>query len=335
MLTSTHRHNQDLIKELARTKSELEQARIEAEGGKASPASQNASAAHLPGPGPHDLPSHNMSHLPGPGPHDLPSHNMSHLPGPEDAHLQQDPKQQVQEQYPSPDQPPTKKRRLVDHQDLSKVGMNMRRYGRGIFKAPYPHRHAASSVLFSFDMPALPPKETADVLLRQYRCTLHPTIPVLFWHEFQEQYDHVYQEGSLQNIPRIWVGLLFAVFAIGTLHRDWEEGQKYLEISRSQIDMWTEDLTLDHARVALLTTIFLVEMNLKSAGWTWLGVATRIAFDIGLHCEAGTWPVIEEEMRRRVWWCIYSCDWSAVFPHSGLQMLTIAACYALKWDGPR
>ena len=185
----------------------------------------------------------------------------------------------------------------------------MQRYSRGIFNAPYPYRQAASPLSFSFDLPALPPKEVANVLLRQYHYTLHPTIPVLYWHEFQEQYDRVYQDGSLQNVPRIWIGLLFAVFAVGTLHRDWKEGQKYLKISRSHIDMWTDGLTLDHARAALLSSIFLVEMNLKSAGWTWLGVATRIAFDLGLHCEAGTWSAIEKEMRRRVWWCIYSCDW--------------------------
>lgn len=73
--------------------------------------------------------------------------------------------------------------------------------------------------------------------------------------------------------------------------------------------MWSEDLTLDHARAALLSSIFLVEMNLKSAGWIWIGLAVRISFDIGLHCEAGTWPAVETEMRRRVWWCVYACDW--------------------------
>ena len=293
MLTYAIRHNQDLIKELARTRAELEQAKNTPEKGTPAQMCQHASTAHLPGPEPSQLPSHNLSHL----------------PGPENAHLPQDPKEHFLEQFPSPDQPPTKKRRVTGTQDLSRVGTNMQRYGRGIFKPPYPHQQGASPVSFSSSLPGLPPKQVADVLLRQYHFTLHPTIPVLHWHAFQEQYDAVYREGSLHSVPRIWVGLLFAVFAVGTLHRDWKEGQKYLEISRSQIDMWTEDLTLDHARAALLTSIFLVEMNLKSAGWTWLGVATRTAFDIGLHCEAGTWPAIEEEMRRRVWWCIYACDW--------------------------
>jgi len=124
----------------------------------------------------------------------------------------------------------------------------------------------------------------------------------------------------------VWGALLFAVFACGTLHRSWTEGQRYLGISGSLIDLWTEDLTLDHARTALLSSIFLVEMNLISAGWTWIGYAVRISFDIGLHCELGTWPPIEAEMRRCVWWCVYSCDWYDRAPAALRYQLTITVC---------
>ncbi|CAD6592128.1 MAG: hypothetical protein ASARMPRED_006040 [Alectoria sarmentosa] len=184
----------------------------------------------------------------------------------------------------------------------------MQQHGKGIFKPPYPCQRTSSPDLFSSSLPGLPPKHVADILMDQYRTTLHPTLPLIHWPSFKEQYDNAYKDGSLHGVPRIWSALLFAVFACGTLHRSWYDGQKYLEISKSLIDMWTEDLTLDHARAAMLTSIFLIEMNLKSAGWTWIGFAVRISFDIGLHCEAGTWPAIEKEMRRRVWWCVYACD---------------------------
>lgn len=185
----------------------------------------------------------------------------------------------------------------------------MQQHGRGIFKPPYPHQETSSPGPFSSSLPGLPPKNVADTLVDQYRVTFHPTLPLVHWPSFGERYENAYKDGSLQGVPRIWSAFLFAVFACGTLHRSWHDGQKYLEISKSLIDMWTEDLTLDHARVALLTSIFLIEMNLKSAGWTWIGFAVRISFDIGLHCEAGTWPAVEKEMRRRVWWCVYACDW--------------------------
>jgi len=73
-------------------------------------------------------------------------------------------------------------------------------------------------------------------------------------------------------------------------------------------DLFNDEFTIDHARAALLTSIFLMEINCKSASWTWLGSTVRIAQDIGLHRESGPWGVVENEVRRRVWWGIYVWD---------------------------
>ena len=205
--------------------------------------------------------------------------------------------------------PPSKRRKIDVIQNLPQIGINMARFGRGIFKPPYPQPPTLAPLMSPSTLPGLPPKDVADVLLRQYHFTIHPTLPMLHWPSFQEQYEGVYRDGSLHNVPSMWSALLFAVFACGTLHRSWSEGQKYLEVSRSMIDLWSDDLSLDHARAALLHCMFLIESNRKSAGWVWMGIAERISFDIGLNCEAGTWDPIEREMRRRVWWSIYACDW--------------------------
>ena len=210
---------------------------------------------------------------------------------------------------PSPEQRQSKRRRLAGAVDLYTIGSNMERHGRGIFKPPYPQHVSSSPISPSSSIPALPPKEIADILIHQYHFTLHPTLPIIHWPSFQEQYNAVYEANTLENVPQIWIALLYAIFACGTLHRSWRDGKKYLETSRSLVDMWSDDLTLDHARTALLNGIFLVEENLKSAGWIWIGFAARVSFDIGLHCEAGTWSPVEEEMRRRVWWSVYTCDW--------------------------
>lgn len=280
------RHNQDLQKELAQAKSQVDQLRSMLESGKDETQDQQLSAWHLPSPDESYLPNHNLSHLPGPDAAQL--------------HVEQFP--QYKERSP-------KRRRITGNVDLSAIGSNMERHGRGIFKPPYPQKSTSSLLTFSSSSPGLPAKDVADALIRQYHCTLHPTLPMIHWPSFQEKYNAVYREDSLDEVPLIWVALLYAVFACGALHRSLQDGQKYLETSRSLIDMWTEDLTLDHARTALLSCIFLVEMNRKTAGWTWIGLAVRISFDIGLHCEAGTWSAVEEEMRRRLWWCVYTCDW--------------------------
>ncbi|KAL9099934.1 MAG: hypothetical protein Q9163_004636, partial [Psora crenata] len=286
VLTGAPRQNQDLSKELSNALAEIDRLRLMVGGQKQMTAMPEVSASHLPGPAPHHLPSHNLSHLPG---------------------VERAPLAPIMEEPIVTGRTP-KRRKTAGTPDLTKIGVNMAEYGRGIFKPPYPHRRPPSPVTYPSSLPGLPPKDVADVLLHQYRYTIHPTLPMLHWHSFQDQYEAVYRDGSLHNVPRVWSALLFAVFACGTLHRSWHEGQKYLEVSRSLIDLWTEDLTLDHARAALLNCMFLVESNLKSAGWTWIGIAVRICFDIGLHCEAGTWSPIEEEMRRRVWWSIYACD---------------------------
>lgn len=243
------------------------------------------------------------AHLPSPELSHLQNHSLSHLPAPEIV------QSHIVDLFPRYEQRQPKRRRTAVTVDLNRIGSNMERHGRGIFKPPYPHQRKPSPIASPSSLPTLPRRDLADVLIHQYHFTLHPTLPMIHWPSFQEKYDDIYRIESLESVSQVWIALLYAVFACGALHRSWHEGRKYLETSRSLIDMWTEELTLDHARVALLSCIFLVEMNLKSAGWNWIGFAVRISFDIGLHCEAGTWSAIEEEMRRRVWWCIYTCDW--------------------------
>jgi hypothetical protein len=86
-------------------------------------------------------------------------------------------------------------------------------------------------------------------------------------------------------------------------------GETFLEASRSLIDPWEDNYDLDHARMALLCSIFLFESNLKSAAWTWLGTAVRISQNIGLNAEPSA-PLlrVDSELRKRLWWSIYVWD---------------------------
>ena len=194
-------------------------------------------------------------------------------------------------------------------QDLSRVRSTLKKVGIGVFKPPYPH-HLPLLVQKSSrsGLPGLPPRHIADEILAQYRAAFHATLPLLHWPSFLQQYELVYEENSLHAVQRIWGALFFAVLGCGSLSRGRQDAEYYLNISKTLIDPWDEDLSLDHARCAVLISILLVEVNSKSAGWVWLGNAVRIAQDIGLHCDSHVWPTVEEEMRRRVWWSIYVCD---------------------------
>jgi ribosomal protein L37AE/L43A len=222
--------------------------------------------------------------------------------------------QQTPLQLPEIGSPPKRRQRPTPPHDLSRVRSNIRNFGRGIFKPPAPYRQIGSQAHFNPPRPDLPPKHMADHLLGSYYASLHMIIPILHWPTFEQEYDAVYKAGSLHGVPPVWSSLLFAVLAVGVLfssdpsiqrpHR----GKEFIEISRGLIDLWNDEFVIDHARTAILASIFLNEMNLKSAAWTWLASAVRISQDIGLHCETGPWPMIEGEMRRRVWWGIYVWD---------------------------
>ncbi|KFY79055.1 hypothetical protein V499_01915 [Pseudogymnoascus sp. VKM F-103] len=198
--------------------------------------------------------------------------------------------------------------------DLSRVRTNLRNYGRGIFKPPAPYRQIGSQAHFNPERPPLPARHVADHLLESYYASVHTVIPLLHWPTFRQEYEDAYRIGTLERTPTAWVSLFFSVLAVGvvfstepSIQRP-HKGKEYIEMSRMLTDLWNDEFTIDHAKGALLTSIFLTEVNLKSAAWTWLGVATRIAQDIGLHMNTGPWPLIEGEMRRRVWWSIYAWD---------------------------
>ena len=285
-LSYQHRHNQDLQKELAQAKSQVNQLRSMLENAMDQKRIQSTS-----------------SRLATPDRNHLPSQNLLQLPEAEGTQLHMAP------HTLTPKLKPAKRRRIANISGSSGIRPVVATRAQGIFKSPYPNKRAASPMVPESELPILPSRLVADSLIAQYHITLHPTLPLLHWPSFREQYNAVYEAGSLRRVSRAWIALLYAMFACGSLHDALDDTRRYLEISRSMVDMWAEDLTLDHARIALLTSICLVEMNLKATGWIWAGLAVRICFDIGLHCEAGIWPAIEEEMRRRVWWCTYACDW--------------------------
>lgn len=193
---------------------------------------------------------------------------------------------------------------------------HLRNYSRGVFKPPPPYRQVGRQSHFSPPLPQLPDRQLAEHILSSYYTTVHSYIPILHWPTFVEVYERVYEKGDLSGEPPSWGSLLFAVFACGLLYTVDpkiramypDNGRNLIEQSRKLTDLFNDEFTIDHARAALLTSIFLMEINCKSAAWTWLGSTVRIAQDIGLHRESGPWGVVENEVRRRVWWGVYAWD---------------------------
>lgn len=203
--------------------------------------------------------------------------------------------------------------------DFESVRQNIRSFGKGIFKVPPLYRQIIPPQLMIGAERQLPPKQLVDKLLHQYYYSIHRLYPILHWPSFYKQVEQMYANGSWEGVAQVWASVFYAVLACGTLQTpdsiDSEEGGRpttdgvdFMRASTRCINTWTDEMSLDHTRCALLLCHYLTEMNLKSAGWTWLGSAVRIAQDIGLHIETGPWGMLEQEMRRRLWWCVYATD---------------------------
>ncbi|KAK5163496.1 uncharacterized protein LTR77_010678 [Saxophila tyrrhenica] len=198
---------------------------------------------------------------------------------------------------------------------LDETRQNIRNFSRGIFVPPPPYRTFGSQPNYPHATHQLPPKHVADRLLSHYHGSVHVYAPHLHWPTFIQEYEQVYRLGSFQQSPHIWVSVFYGVLACGTLMDPQPnapaqegEGAGYLDTCVRCINTWSDELTLDTVRAALLISIYFIETNMRSAGWMWLGGAIRTAQDIGLHTDRGPYPPVEAEMRRRVWWSIYNWD---------------------------
>lgn len=195
------------------------------------------------------------------------------------------------------------------------VRQNLRNFGRGIFKPPPPYRQNGPPTRYPHDDVPLPPKHVADRLLSHYHGSVHVYAPHLHWPTFQRQCDDLYRAGTLKGVDYIWVAVFFAVLACGTLMdrpgsstAPETEGAKFVQLSMRSIDFTNDDLTLDHVRVNLLFSVYHMEMNVRSTGRVWLAAAMNIAQDLGLYSDRGPYGPFEAEIRKRIWWSLYTWD---------------------------
>ena len=214
--------------------------------------------------------------------------------------------------------PPPRRKKPAMLGDFSQVRANLTDYGRGLLQIPAPYRVAVPPSSKPLEMPDLPPRHIADRLLASYHENFHLHFPVLHWSTFESECDELYGTKSLASLGNAWGAVFLCVLACGTLHTlgpSWtQDGKAFLTTAIGMTSRWQDEFSIEDARMAFLTGVFLTELNLKSAGWVWLGSAIRISQDIGLHVESGPWSPVEGEMRRRLWYCIYA--WDRLAPQS-------------------
>ncbi|KAF3481240.1 fungal specific transcription factor domain-containing protein [Arthroderma uncinatum] len=170
--------------------------------------------------------------------------------------------------------------------DYSRVCSKMRQYGQGLIHFPQTPYFLRPQPILGADVPPLPPTNIAHVLMRHYFSCVHCLYPVLHWPTILHVYERVHQAGTLQGVPRGWAAVFFALLGCGSLHSlDPDliaKGKEYIKTSMGLIDLWQDTFSIEQARGAML--------------------------DLGFHMESGPWEPMDGEMRKRVWWSIYSWE---------------------------
>ena len=197
--------------------------------------------------------------------------------------------------------------------ELARVRANLSSFSKGVYKLPAQYRQKGAPV-FDPPKPELPQRQTAEHLMLSYHRLAHTMFPILHWPTFQSMVEDFYTGRNIVAARPSSVALFFAVLATGSLFAaeaptstSFYRPAELLESSRKMVDPWNNDFDLDDVRTAILTTLCLNEMNLKTAAWNTLGNAVRMGQTLGLYTE-GPWPFVEGEMRRRTWWAIYIMD---------------------------
>lgn len=202
------------------------------------------------------------------------------------------------------------------------VRENIRIHSHGIFIAPHLPPKAsklspahATKVTTSAGSPELPPRSDFAILSRSYLASVHEWYPILHWPTFQREVDDAYTTTGLEEKPREWIALFFAVLACGSLqveqglpHSELKQPLPYFDISAQHLTPWSQELTIDHVQAAFLLSIFAGENNWGPSGSMWLGLAVRSAQELHLNCDGPTSSIVEKEIGRRLWWAIYTQD---------------------------
>lgn len=182
----------------------------------------------------------------------------------------------------------------------------------------------------------LPPPHVQDQLLELYFTYTHPVFPVVHKTRFLAEYNARKHKklpfntstSKLEPSQEVTPLLLLAMFAICSRYSD-------EEISRSQLNDEMHEPGKEYLQnaLAILTQNFhrtrpstvqaLLLLGYREfgtgsmeQGWIFIGMAIRMAFDLGMNCDSTNWRINGHELftreelqtRRQIWWSCYLTD---------------------------
>ncbi|KAH8830218.1 fungal-specific transcription factor domain-containing protein [Flagelloscypha sp. PMI_526] len=169
-----------------------------------------------------------------------------------------------------------------------------------------------------------PDRDLADKLVETYFSRLHYLMPVIDKPSFAHQYRHLMDNTHDFNLARsetAFIALVFAVFACAAslvddprlktgTSDDGGMGMVYYE--RALILQYISHARIQpaHVQCFILLSSFLCSVNCLPQAWILVGQAVRTGQDVGLHRSPRRLqiPPLEKELRRKIWWGVYTLD---------------------------
>lgn len=175
---------------------------------------------------------------------------------------------------------------------------------------------AASKSLDNVPRAQLPPRHLAHGFIQHYFDKIFPLTPCLSEPSFFLSLDMVYKnDPKTTNFDRF---VVFMVLAVGTLSlsrsRTSSAAQQAACFVKTALD-YVEGVISPATIMGVQATLLLLQYSMLEPthfnSWYLIGVASRIAIDIGLHHENAKvlkLKASELDLRRRIFYCVYSYD---------------------------
>lgn len=152
-------------------------------------------------------------------------------------------------------------------------------------------------------------KSTLEHYIGQYFKTFHVSYPIIYEPIFMAHFNEIVIP------PQGWESQMYMVAAIGSfmsgVSPEQNDDLNLFELAKSKL---TIDI-MERGNLTLVTTITLMSNYLQkrerpNSGYSYLGLAVRMALGLGIHREIDRQgeSLLEKEMRRRIWWCFYIFD---------------------------
>jgi len=218
----------------------------------------------------------------------------------------------AEHEFPDVGRSPRRMLKARPPQDMSAARAQLSDVGRGILKPPIAPSTPDNPDRRSPPLSALPSREVAQHCLDSYLESFHQRISILHWPQFCHSFWKLYSEDTSPDITRESTALCFSVLAVGAVRsldpRIKELSGNLIQVAYSFMDLWVDSVGIDQGLACFLISIYLYDINRKSASYIWLGASLRVAQDRGLHVQGGHWSSVEGELRKRIWYSLYVSD---------------------------